>query len=223
MSSKRESETGICVEHLEHRRLMSVSVSGGRLTISGTGGSDRIDVDQNATTIFVREQREQASVVLTPVLASLVNRIRITGSSGHDRITLSASVRVGADVSGDTGNDTISGSPRNDTLRGGGGDDSISGNSGDDRIEGGTGHDNLAGNSGNDNVGGNDGNDTVSGGFGRDTLVGGSGNDRLFAKDFMDDVVDGGTGFDAALYDSQPPGSVFGGHDKLISIEARIV
>ncbi len=108
-------------------------------------------------------------------------------------------------LSGNGGNDGISGDAGDDRLFGGAGLDTILGGDGNDIVEGGEDDDQLGGGAGNDTVRGGSGNDRIFGETGLDTLEGGDGNDILFAAtgggfggpvDMFQDRLNGGNGDD---------------------------
>lgn len=153
-------------EHLEDRRLMSVSLAKSVLTITGTNKAD---------TIYVQPMNGQLEVefngtVVKRVAMSKVKRVVISGLNGDDSIgaTLPSNMRAGID--GGKGDDIISAGEGNDTVYGGDGDDLIHGNGGDDMLYGGRGADHLDGGDGNDFFDAQDGGaiDYVEGGDGDD-------------------------------------------------------
>jgi hypothetical protein len=79
--------------------------------------------------------------------------------------------------------------------------DTLYGTNGNDVLLGRGGNDLLYGRGGNDVLDGGIGNDRLWGGKGRDVLRGGAGNDRLYSRDGVRDVVNGGPGFDEAWVD----------------------
>jgi Ca2+-binding RTX toxin-like protein len=203
------------MEAMETRRLMSVSLSGGVLTVQGSVYEDIITVQANSTHISVTDNGTGPSFPL-----SAVSIVRVFGGSGNDRITVYPEVRknayldggIGHDtltggaghdfVLGGDGNDDLDGSGGNDYLNGGNGNDYALGGSGNDTLIGSHGHDVLGGESGNDLLYGDWGNDRITGGAGTDKLYGGDGDDILYAKgDGSSDYVSGGAGYDVAYVD----------------------
>ena len=209
-------------EPVEGRRLLSASLSAGKLTILGTGVADLVSLQvvNGGSTLRVVDngiESDFSYAAVTSINVSLsagadtflgsdaVNRpTSLTGSSGNDTLF------------GNGGNDVIWGNADNDTLDGRAGKDTISGSDGLDSIRGGSGADSL--NGGNDadtlwsfrNVGGeanNDNGDVVNGGEGNDTLNGSGGQDTLNG-DGGNDVID-----TAKFWDFHAPGkdSVTGG------------
>jgi Ca2+-binding RTX toxin-like protein len=186
----------MAVEGLESRTLLSATLSDGVLTVTGTAGADRIEV-QN------RSDKGQIKLELngreTKYAFSSVTKIVIDGLAGNDVISYSGrdgglnvpGVLNGGDgddsIEGGLGNDTITGGNGNDRLQGKNGNDRISGGAGNDWIEGGNGNDTLNGDSGNDDIWGNAGNDRLNGGSGDDDLSGGSGTDVIFGNSGNDD------------------------------------
>ncbi|MEA2710706.1 MAG: hypothetical protein QOF78_3307 [Phycisphaerales bacterium] len=165
---------------------------GGKLTISGNGGDDKIHIGL---------PDEYAGWLIT-----------INGGAGNDAIVGSAAAeRI---VAGD-GNDFVLGNGGRDTIYAEAGDDSVRGGGSSDFIDGGAGNDTLRGDAGNDRISGGDGFDRIRGSLGNDSLAGGSskdfiggeaGNDELqgdggadvLAGGEDDDVVFGGAGDDNA-------------------------
>ena len=86
----------------------------------------------------------------------------------------------------------IWGTAANDLLVGSGANDAICGEGGDDRI---------LGDAGVDVIYGGPGNDTITTGPGADLIDAGPGNDTVDARDGDPDVINAGTGDDAALVD----------------------
>jgi len=187
---------------------------GGRHTVRGLGGNDRICGGPGDDTIFGERGND-----------------RIAGGGGDDRLL------------GERGNDRLSGGAGADRLDGGAGDDVLHGGAGDDRLIGGVGNDRLDGGGGEDVLRGDGGNDRLDGGPGRDIasyssaprgvevdlstsgrqltldgtdalrgiddLVGSPGEDVL-RGDGGDNRVDGGPGYDR-LFGGGGSDTAFGG------------
>ncbi len=99
-------------------------------------------------------------------------------------------IKLGVDLNGGSGNNTLTGGAGDDHLFGGSGNDVLNGLAGDDRLDGGSGNDTLIGGAGNDAITGGSGNDVITGGAGNDVMTGGSGNDLFaFAAGFGIDVI----------------------------------
>jgi Ca2+-binding RTX toxin-like protein len=131
----------------------------------------------------------------------------LDGGAGNDTIKAGSG---GDSIFGGSGNDSITGGSGGDYLDGGDGDDRITGDSGNDTILGGSGNDYLEGESGNDSVDGGMGNDTLEGGSGADVLLGGDGDDLFlgWGSVFVDDVLNGGAGWDRIAANSNESGDL---------------
>jgi Ca2+-binding RTX toxin-like protein len=125
-------------------------------------------------------------------------RCTITGTQGPDVLRGTPGNDV---VCGLGGNDVLVGNGGNDVLVGGPGNDLLDGGPGNDVLHGGAGSDVLRGGANADRLEGGEGRDHLVGGRGRDIMLGGPGGDRIFARDGVRDVVNGGRGTDAAQTD----------------------
>ena len=113
-------------------------------------------------------------------------------------------VRIGRDLAGGPGADTLLGADGGDRLRGFGGDDTLQGLGGNDALVGGAGADGLEGGEGRDVLSGGADDDIAQGGPGGDLLLGGPGGDRLeggagselITGGSGDDRIEGGPGND---------------------------
>jgi Ca2+-binding RTX toxin-like protein len=131
-------------------------------------------------------------------LRGTVGRDVICGLGGNDTILAGG----GADVIyAGPGDDTVRGWTGNDVVHGGSGRDALYGEGGTDRLVGGDGANWLYGGGGRDTLIGAGLGDVLIGGLGRDRLIGQGGNDMIFARDGARDVVEGGSGRDAATFD----------------------
>jgi Ca2+-binding RTX toxin-like protein len=152
-------------EHLEDRRLMSVSLAKSVLTITGTNKADTIYVQPMNGQLEV----EFNGIVLKRVAMSKVKRVVISGLKGDDSIGATLPANMRAEIDGGRGNDVISGGEGNDAIYGGDGDDLIHGNGGDDMLYGDRGADRLDGGEGDDFFDAQDGaTDYIEGGDGND-------------------------------------------------------
>jgi hypothetical protein len=189
-SPAASAPTRLGVHALETREMPAV-VSGGALVITGTTGSDVVNVSA-VTLNGVAQVRVVQNGVTQNFARSLIttNQVQFTGNAGSDIFTNShAGLRAIAD--GGAGNDTLTGNALADTLTGGIGIDTLSGGGGNDRLLGGSNGDILSGGAGNDFLDGGTGLDVLSGGAGRDGLLGGPGDEG--------DAITGGTGQDRFL------------------------
>ena len=128
------------IETLESRRLLSFTVSGGVLTITGTANGDHIGVSKDGTNLTIHQ-----GVTNSTTPASGVQKIVINGLGGNDELRLAVGpdhgVNVPATLNGGDGNDRLLGGNKNDVLNGGGGNDGLSGGPGADVFNGGAGID----------------------------------------------------------------------------------
>jgi hypothetical protein len=164
------------LEALESRQLLTVSVDGGILFVTGTTGNDTITVIRDP--VVKGMLRVGVNSFYNAVDQGSIKQIRVDALAGDDRITV------------DQSNGRIA-TPLN--AAGGDGNDSITGGSGADGLSGGAGNDVLRGAAGKDVLDGGAGNDTLVGGDGRDVLTGGSGADKLFTGGSRHEQANPGT------------------------------
>ena len=171
-------------ESFESRRLLSSSLNGGVVTV--TGGADFWISATNPTRLIVKDDDGEHSFA-----RSGLNEIHVIGTSGSntiDALVVSGrSVDIPMLVEAGDGRDTVIGGSANDTLIGSRGNDSLHGEGGDDVLSGGGNRDALFGDGGND---------TIKDGAGIDTLHGGSGNDTLISRDTSRDLFESDPGSD---------------------------
>ena len=205
MSHRRHS----CVEALDARRLLSVSIAPNLITVEGTRRSDVITVVQDA------RRASKLLITVNGVAGKYsmdgITQLRISGGLRDDLITVGnirRNLGVGIDAGG--GDDRVT-----TGVLGGTGEFDVNGNDGDDRItagaaynnvfEGGNGNDTLVGGAGPNNFTGGDGDDLLEGAAGGfDGFNGGAGNDTLTAGatydnlngGLGDDLIDAGAGND---------------------------
>jgi serralysin len=182
------------------------TISGGKLTILGTTGSDSIQVTYSGNAYTINR-----SGTATTLSGSGVTSIDIIAYDGDDYIQIGAGVTLGAYIDAGAGNDYIQGGDGPDTITSGAGKDKAFGGLGDDRVAGNGGHDALYGEAGKDRLYGGDGNDTLDGGSSTDRMWGDAGNntyygqggdDYLFARNGLADILYGQAGTDHAQVDS---------------------
>ncbi len=178
-------------ESLENRSLLSASLNGGLLTITGTDNNDHIIVYHNSKTqIAVAEVTVIPSATphhkptvlhhVTKFTAADVKSIDVEAGKGNDFVDVGGSAKHPLAITS-----TINGGDGNDNLAGGNAADVINGNAGNDRING---------RKGDDHLNGGDGNDRIGGGRGADVINGDAGNDRIDARDrAATDIIDGGS------------------------------
>lgn len=207
------------LQPLEQRRMLSVSLKDGVLTVRGDVCYDNeirvLLVGALDASYGVAEVNGERFAMHAP---NLPDKVVIYGGDGEDRITVSTGlmwpttiIRGGAgrdeihvsgpmaEVKGGGGDDVIHSRvmlqdrPRTtggSTLRGGAGDDTIAGSDGDDWIVGGPGDDLLSGGRDNDMIRGGSGHDVINGGYGN-----GEG-EELLQGSADEDVLYGGGGND---------------------------
>ena len=152
-TSKRRSRTGslefrqrdYCLQNLERRTLLSgaaltVTLSSGVLTVTGTSAADQINISQDYTVWTITNG--DWSTTKTGVVKKLV----VNGGLGDDWIAVDAGITVPATLLGGAGNDV---------MTSGSGASSLNGNSGNDSLMGGEANDTLVGDIGNDELQGN--------------------------------------------------------------------
>jgi Ca2+-binding RTX toxin-like protein len=217
MKTNHKHRRRAAIETLEDRRLFSVAISAGVLTITGSHVStvDWVNVQESGGMIVVQEGTSGEALPQTgQFLAGDVTQIVIETGDGPDHVVINTSklttVRAGSGndevlvgnsptttaanfISGDSGNDMIICGAGNDSVNAG---TATSGES--DTVFGGRGNDALYGNGandGNDWLFGEDGDDVIYGNGGNDHLYGGNGHDQLFGG-MGGDTCYGGAGND---------------------------
>src|SRR5262245_25539081 len=170
-------------ESFESRRMLSSSLAGGLLTVTGTSGNDTISLSISGSNIQVAQSGSPTKQFTT----ASVQKILINALAGKDKVTVSNSI---------TKPTTINGSSGKDSLTSGGGNDIINGDSGNDQLHGGSGKDALFGGDGNDSLDGGSGNDFLSGQLGSDTIDYSSRTSKVTATIAVDSTngVLGGSG-----------------------------
>jgi hypothetical protein len=168
----------------------TVSVQGTALVVAaGAGERNRLTVAPSGASLRIADRvrvragagcEQRGSAALCPA-AGLVELIADLGDRS-DRITVAATVRLRARVSGGPGDDVLIGGGGPDLLIGDAGRDRLEGRGGDDVLDGRGGADTLVGGHGDDAVGGGDGDDVLLAlrvPDGADVLAGGAGTDRV--------------------------------------------
>lgn len=188
------------IESLENRRLLSVTLSGTVLTITGTGAADNLQILSAPVVSNFIVQLNGTKFTFAKSKVAQINASLLAGADFGDLYYAPVGVKIdlgdGIDnVSGSLLNDTINGGAGADRLNGRNGNDVIDGGADNDNIAGGVGNNTLKGGTGNDIVNGDSGNDSVDGGVGTDLCYGSSGNDTVLGGD-GNDVVDGSDGND---------------------------
>jgi Ca2+-binding RTX toxin-like protein len=211
------------IEGLEGRRLLSATLVGSVLTVTGTAKADVIDVSGGSSGIDVSVNGAAPSGSPFTGVTSII----IQGGAGADSINIESTVPadISVDARGGIGNDTIVAGGGHGILRGGDGKDNLTANSVQYLLLGGAKADSLSADGGaNDILHGGGGADTIhvsGGGFnvvdggpggntidiqgGTDTVISGSGHDSVTANDDAD----------ALLFDLSGGDTVVGNTDGL--------
>ena len=186
------TETATQTYNLSLNGVTSTANGVGLIDINAFAGDDTI----TATTLAT------ASAYAITILAN--------GGIGNDTVNLTGVNNGHMEVFGGSDNDTITGPAfaLYSELNGGSGNDIIYGGGSSDLINGDTGNDFLSGLAGNDSINGDGGNDVIVGGLGDDSLSGGDSSDT-FVWNLGDgnDVIDGGQGQDALVFNGSPTSS----------------
>jgi Ca2+-binding RTX toxin-like protein len=199
-------------EGLEDRRLLSSTLAGGVLTVTGTANADRVLVTATTDKVYVVEStvtpgtngsRPTVTTTRNSFNRADVHSIEAFLGAGNDQMVLSdfsffraSGDPIPATLNGEAGNDYLATGRGDDTINGGDGNDLISGDGGKDHLNGGAGDDVILGGGGDDTINGDSGNDFLAGGGGNDTVNGDDGRDRLDGGR-GDDILNGGAGNDA--------------------------
>jgi hypothetical protein len=162
-------------ETLESRKLFSVTLVDGALTVVGTAEADHLAVGRNETMIVVNDNGTSSTWNPAEVMSIAVN-----GLGGNDDIAV------------------LRGVLKPIRIDAGAGDDRVHGGTGRELILGGLGRDLLEGGGGGDQLEGGPDDDMIVGGPGEDRMLGNAGNDRFDAVDYNADLLDGGDGEDSA-------------------------
>ena len=239
------------VHALELRRLLSATLSGGGLAVTGTESNDVIVVAVVAGRLVAR-----VNGAAERFTRSSVARVVVVGAGGDDDIDVSDTA-LPALVRGGGGHDVIRGSASADRLLGDAGNDQLYGNGGDDRLDGGRGADLVAGGDGRDagdystreaavhvtvarggyddgeagerdnlrgdveGVVGGAGDDSITGWRGNDVLTGGAGDDEI-SGDGGEDTLNGDAGRDTIDgQDGDDRLSGGSGNDTLVAGDGR--
>jgi Ca2+-binding RTX toxin-like protein len=207
------------MEELESRQMLSASLSGGILTVTGTNKADNISVRVKGTNVVVKIGRASQNFA-----RSGVQQMIVYGGNGNDKISVSGPI-PNVVLNGEAGNDNIKGGGGADLITGGAGKDKLYGRKGDDQIYGDDGDDELHGGAGNDTLGGDDEDNIVpnSGGVGQDTLFGEAGDDWLLMGQESDaDLDPAAPGVQAGITDASGNDQLAGGSgNDVVDIRGR--
>jgi len=159
------------LELLGDRTLPSITLTGGTLSVVGSGMADQIQVWRPAAGML--QVANMTTGENRRFSLSSVHELEIRGGDGDDAIVVGVGVMIPA------------------TIRGGRGNDLLMGGAGGDTIFGQTGNDVICGRGGNDDLHGDDGDDDIRGGAGDDHMDGGRGRDDCNGQSGNDDVMNG--------------------------------
>jgi len=202
-------------ESLETRRMLSISLVGSRMTITGTDDADVITVTQGASPLnYVVFENGPTTLVQSN---RIIKQIEVHGGKDDDTLVIDSSVTANSTLYGEDGNDTMIGGAGADKFVGGADNDtadyefrqdnlrlSLNNIADDGKFSEGdnitTDVENIIGGSGNDVIVANTiGNTAVDnffdGGAGDDDIRALGGNDLVFGG-AGDDSLDGGLGDD---------------------------
>src|SRR4051812_31469339 len=119
MEDSRSEGLALFIESLESRKLLSVALKAGVLSIRGTASADQINVRGLATRIIVQINGHTKSLK-----SSSVSTIQIDARGGNDRVDV-RDLWPQQTVLGGAGNDTLLGSYSRSNLVGGTGKNKI--------------------------------------------------------------------------------------------------
>src|SRR4051812_42556015 len=140
----RKGESAAYIETVEARRLLSASVNGGLLTVTGTPQNDAYRVVYNSLT--AKYDVSNNGVSEGSFAATTVSAVSISGGDGNDSIYTFNTPPV--TINGGAGDDTITGPGYSNANQpaavfGGDGDDTITCYKGADFIDAGAGNDTV--------------------------------------------------------------------------------
>jgi Ca2+-binding RTX toxin-like protein len=115
-----ESATGVVIEALEQRRVLSVALDHGLLVVRGTAGDDQLQIYASHESDRL-EVRDNGLRSLHDV--AQITGIVIQGGDGNDLLSDWGDLALPMTISGGAGDDTLIGGPGHDLLRGGSGED----------------------------------------------------------------------------------------------------
>jgi Ca2+-binding RTX toxin-like protein len=125
-----EAATGVVIEALEQRRVLSVALDHGILVVQGTAGDDQLQV---YTSHYADRLTVKDNGVVRLFAVSEITGILIQGGDGNDLLSDWGDLAIAMTISGGAGDDTLIGGMAHDVLRGGSGEDLMLGQWGADR------------------------------------------------------------------------------------------
>jgi Ca2+-binding RTX toxin-like protein len=125
-----ESATGVVIETLEQRRVLSVALDHGVLVVRGTAGDDQLQIyaSREADRLTVKDNGLDTSFAVAQITGILIQ-----GGDGNDLLSDWGDLALPMTISGGTGDDTLIGGVAHDQFRGGSGEDLMLGQWGADR------------------------------------------------------------------------------------------
>jgi Ca2+-binding RTX toxin-like protein len=189
-----------CLESLEQRRLMSISVVNHVLSINGAGNEPNTIVfglapggqSIYADLSYPKPKGGTFSQSMTYPLSRKFRMVSINGGNKNDSITVDQTnglFSIVTHINTHNGNDTVIGGAEADRIVLGNGIDSVNSGDGNDSLFAGGGPDTL--------VGGN-GNNQLHSGPGHDTLIAGNG-ENIYVDPYGHTTLQGGTGHDTYI------------------------
>jgi hypothetical protein len=195
-------------ETLEHRQMMSASALPG---ISLNNGTLSLNGDATKPTAMVVDYTADKSELYSRIgdviryfPTSQVKNIDVNAGNGNDYIYVVPTLKVDANITAGSGNDSIHAGGGNASITAGNGNDVIFTAKGNNTIHLGNGNSRVLGDNGNDSIVvgtgdnyiyGGAGDDSITAGSGDNTLVGASGNDKIVAGN-GNNYITGGLGND---------------------------
>src|SRR5688572_26033400 len=128
------------LESLESRRLLTVTLDNGVLTVTGTEQDDQLGVGRNMTMIVVNDNGTSSEWNPAQVESIVVNAL-----GGNDQVAVMRPVAKPITANGGAGDDALRGSLGRERLNGEAGNDRLFGGGGGDLLDGGTENDILVG------------------------------------------------------------------------------
>jgi Ca2+-binding RTX toxin-like protein len=189
-----------CIEKLEQRQLMSISVVNHVLSINGAAkepNTIEFGLSPGGQSIYVELSYPTAKGLIyndaiTYPLTRKFRMVNVNGGNASDSITVDQTngiFTILTHINTHNGNDTVTGGAEADRVILGNGIDVVNSGDGNDSLFAGKGHDTLIG---------GDGNDQLHSGPGHDALIAGNG-DNIFVDPYGHTTLQGGSGHDTYI------------------------
>jgi Ca2+-binding RTX toxin-like protein len=114
-----------------------VTRNGDQLTVTGTGGNDRITISSSFDNLVISRNGEASPAFSV----RSIKGITVNSGAGNDKVTATTGLRINLTLNGGDGADTLRGAKGRDLLSGGAGKDRMDGLGGSDTLDGGGGPD----------------------------------------------------------------------------------